>query len=172
MSILVGQELLAAIGRGEIIIDPLEDSQIGPGSVDLTLGNDFRTFKKQMGIYHVNNESDFADVTELVSLADGEYISISPGEMILGITRERITLAESVAGWLEGRSRFARFGLVVHVTAGFMQPGIANQQVLEIVNLGHTQLALYPGTRICQFVFERCLGSAKYQGRFVDQARP
>jgi dCTP deaminase len=172
MSILIGDELRAAISRGEIVIDPLEDSQIGPGSVDLTLGNDFRIFKKQMGIYHVRNESDFSDVTELVSLADGENISINPCEMILGITRERITLAETISGWLEGRSRFARFGLAVHVTAGFMQPGISNQQVLEIVNLGRTPLALYPGTRICQFVFERCLGSAKYQGKFVDQEKP
>jgi dCTP deaminase len=172
MSILVGQEILAAISRGEIIIEPLEKSQIGPGSVDLTLGNDFRVFKKQMGIYHVDNESDFADVTEEVSVPDGECIPISPCEMILGITRERITLAETIAGWLEGRSRFARFGLAVHVTAGFMQPGISNQQVLEIVNLGHTPLALYPGTRICQFVFERCLGTAKYQGRFVNQKKP
>ena len=172
MTILAGGEIQAAISRGEIIIDPLEDSQIGPGSVDLTLGNHFRIFKKQMGIYHVHNESDFADVTELISLADGEYISISPCEMILGITRERITLAETIVGWLEGRSRLARFGLAVHVTAGFMQPGISNQQVLEIVNLGHTTLALYPGTKICQFVFERCSGSAKYQGRFVDQEKP
>lgn len=172
MSILVGQEIWDAINRGDVIIDPLEDSQIGPGSVDLTLGNDFRIFKKQMGICHVHNESDFADVTEAVSVADGEYITIAPCEMILGITRERITLADTMAGWLEGRSRFARFGLAVHVTAGFMQPGISNQQVLEIVNLGHKPLALYPGTRICQFVFERCLGTAKYQGRFVDQEKP
>jgi dCTP deaminase len=172
MSILVGQEILAAISCGEIIIDPLEESQIGPGSVDLTLGNDFRVFKNQMGIYHVDNESDFADVTDEVSVPDGQFISISPCEMVLGITRERITLAETIAGWLEGRSRFARFGLAVHVTAGFMQPGISNQQVLEIVNLGHTPLALYPGTRICQFVFERCLGTAKYRGRFVDQVKP
>lgn len=172
MSILVGEEMLAAIRRGEIIIDPLEESQIGPGSVDLTLGNDFRIFKKQNGPCHVHNESDFSDVTEMVSLTDEEHILISPCEMILGITKERITLAETIAGWLEGRSRFARFGLAVHVTAGFMQPGISNHQVLEIVNLGHRPLALYPGTRICQFVFERCLGSAKYQGRFVDQVKP
>ncbi len=172
MSILVGNEILAAIKRGEIIIDPLDESQVGPGSVDLTLGNDFRVFRKQSKIYHVRNESDFADVTELVSLASGDYISISPGEMILGITKERITLKETIAGWLEGRSRFARFGLAVHVTAGFMQPGISNHQVLEIVNLGHTPLALYPGTRICQFIFERCEGSAKYQGRFADQVKP
>lgn len=169
---MVGSELVAAIRRGEIVIDPLEDSQIGPGSVDLTLGSEFRILKQDGGIYHVHNESDFADVTELVSLSEGEYISIAPCEMILGITRERVTLAESIAGWLEGRSRFARFGLAIHVTAGFMQPGISNHQVLEIVNLGHRPLALYPGTRICQFVFERCLGSAKYHGRFADQVRP
>lgn len=172
MSILVGEEIRAAIKRGEIAIDPLDESQIGPGSVDLTLGNDFRVFRKQDGICHVHNESDFADVTDLVSLAEGEYITIAPCEMILGITRERITLAESMAGWLEGRSRFARFGLAVHVTAGFMQPGISNHQVLEIVNLGHRPLALYPGTQICQFVFDRCIGAARYQGRFVDQWKP
>ena len=172
MSVLIGREIRDAIGRGEIVIDPLDESQIGPGSVDLTLGNDFRVFRKETGICHVHNESDFADVTEAVSVADGEYIRIAPCEMILGITRESITLAETMAGWLEGRSRFARFGLAVHVTAGFMQPGISNRQVLEIVNLGHKELALYPGTRICQFVFERCLGSAKYGGRFVDQKRP
>jgi len=172
MSILVGEEIRAALRRGEIAIEPFEESQIGPGSVDLTLGNDFRVFKQESGIYHVHNDSDFADVTELVSLADGEYITIAPCEMILGITRERIALSEHVAGWLEGRSRFARFGLAIHVTAGFMQPGISNQQVLEIVNLGRGPLALYPGTRICQFVFERCIGSARYQGRFVNQVKP
>ena len=79
---------------------------------------------------------------------------IQPGEMVLGITREKITLADNISGRLEGRSRFARFGLAVHVTAGFMHPGISNHQVLEIVNLGHAPLALYPDTRICQFVFE------------------
>ncbi|WP_136524020.1 dCTP deaminase [Geomonas ferrireducens] len=172
MSILVGREITAAIGRGEITIEPLDPSQIGPGSVDLTLGNDFRIFKKQTGLCHVHNESDFADVTEAVSVADGEFITIAPCEMVLGITKERITLAETVAGWLEGRSRFARFGLAVHVTAGFMQPGISNRQVLEIVNLGHKPLALYPGTRICQFVFERCIGTAKYHGKFFDQLKP
>lgn len=172
MSILVGRELAAAIEGGEITIDPLELAQIGPGSVDLTLGNDFRTFKKQTGLCHVHNESDFADVTEAVSVEDGDFITIAPCEMILGITRERITLADTIAGWLEGRSRFARFGLAVHVTAGFMQPGISNRQALEIVNLGHKTLALYPGTRICQFVFERCLGEAKYAGRFMDQVKP
>lgn len=172
MSILIGQRIEQALKTGTIKIEPFDRSQIGPGSVDLTLGNDFRVFRKQSHVYHITNESRFEDLTTSVHVEDGSYVVIQPGEMILGITRERITLADNISGRLEGRSRFARFGLAVHVTAGFMHPGISNHQVLEIVNLGRTPLALYPGTRICQFVFEKCEGHATYQGRFAEQSQP
>ncbi len=172
MSVLIGKEIEKALKRGLIKIEPLDKSQIGPGSIDLTLGNDFRVFRKRSKIYHVTNESLFQDITRGVHVEDGSYVVIKPGEMILGITREKITLADNISGRLEGRSRFARFGLAVHVTAGFMHPGIANHQVLEIVNLGHAPLALYPGTRICQFIFEKCDGRARYEGRFVKQVKP
>jgi len=172
MSVLIGKEIEKALKNRLIKIEPLEQSQIGPGSIDLTLGNDFRIFKKRSRIYHVKNESHFQDITRDVQVKDGDYIVIKPGEMILGITKEKITLADNISGRLEGRSRFARFGLAVHVTAGFMHPGIANHQVLEIVNLGHAPLALYPGTKICQFVFEKCDGHATYKGRFMKQVKP
>lgn len=172
MAILTKNEIIKAIKSGLITIEPLDISQIGPGSIDLTLGSEFRIFKRHIGVYHIRDDSDFADITELVSLPQGASITVNPGEMILGITEEKITLAENYCGWLEGRSRFARFGLAVHVTAGFMSPGISNKQVLEIVNLGLTPLALYPGTRICQFIFEKCLGKAKYAGRFANQQQP
>jgi len=172
MSILIGAEIEKALEDGSIKIEPLDRSQVGPGSVDLTLGNDFRAFKKKFKVYHIRNDSRFEDITRAVHVPDNGYIVIKPGEMVLGITRERITLADNISGRLEGRSRFARFGLAVHVTAGFMHPGISNHQVLEIVNLGHGPLALYPGTRICQFVFERCDGHAKYEGRFAGQVKP
>ena len=172
MSVLIGKEIENALKKKLIKIDPLDGSQIGPGSIDLSLGNDFRIFKKRSKIYHVKNDSRFQDITKEVHVKDGGYIVIKPGEMILGITKEKITLAENISGRLEGRSRFARFGLAVHVTAGFMHPGISNHQVLEIVNLGHAPLALYPGTRICQFIFEKCTGRAKYRGRFRKQVKP
>jgi len=172
MGVLIGKEITKALARKLIRIEPLDPSQIGPGSIDLTLGNDFRVFKRQTKTYHVKNHSDFQDITRAVHVKDGKAIVIKPGEMVLGITKEKITLADSISGRLEGRSRFARFGLAVHVTAGFMHPGISNHQVLEIVNLGHGPLALYPGTRICQFIFERCEGRAKYQGKFVAQTKP
>jgi len=172
MAILTRDEIKKAIDHGLIRIEPLDESQIGAGSIDLTLGSEFRIFKRHRGVYHIRDDSNFEDLTEVVSIQDGQAIIVTPDEMILGITREKITLAENYCGWLEGRSRFARFGLAIHVTAGFMHPGISNHQVLEIVNLGHTRLALYPGTRICQFIFEKCIGSAKYAGRFERQDKP
>jgi dCTP deaminase len=170
--IIIGEEIKKAIEKKQINIEPLDESQIGPGSVDLSLGNDFKIFKENQEIYHIMDNSHFEDVTSPVHIEDGDFITIKPGEMILGITKEKITLANNISGRLEGRSRFARFGLAVHVTAGFMQPGISNRQVLEIVNLGHTPMALYPGTKICQFVFEECKGEASYQGRFANQEKP
>lgn len=172
MSILIGAEIEKALQNGSIRVEPLDWSQIGPGSIDLSLGNDFRVFRRKSKVYHVKNDSRFEDITRSIHVEDGSFVVVKPGEMVLGITREKITLADNISGRLEGRSRFARFGLAVHVTAGFMHPGISNHQVLEIVNLGNAPLALYPGTRICQFVFERCEGHAEYSGRFAGQDRP
>jgi dCTP deaminase len=172
MSILIGQELQKALTQELIKVEPLDTASIGPGSIDLTLDNQFRIFTKQSNVYHIKDNSHFEDITKLVQIDDTNFITINPGEMILGITKEKITLSNTISGRLEGRSRFARFGLAVHVTAGFMQPGISNQQVLEIVNLGHTPLALYPGTKICQFIFEKCTGNATYLGRFQSQVKP
>jgi dCTP deaminase len=172
MSVLIGEEIKKALKKKAINVEPLDESQIGPGSIDLTLGNDFRIFKKRSKVYHIKNDSHFQDITSSVHVEDGGSIVIRPGEMILGITKEKITLSNNMSGRLEGRSRFARFGLAVHVTAGFMHPGISNHQVLEIVNLGHAPLALYPGVRICQFIFEKCTGHATYRGRFAGQLKP
>ena len=77
----------------------------------------------------MNDQADFRTVTEVRPLVD-PYV-LQPGETIHGITRERVTLPGDIGGWLEGRSRFARLGLMIHVTAGFVSPGVSNRQVLE-----------------------------------------
>ena len=100
---------------------------------------------------------------------DKNGYTMKPGEVVLGITQEKVTLASNIAGWLEGRSRFARVGLMVHISSPFMQPGINNREVLEIANLSATPLTIFPGTKICQFVFEYCQGKAAYEGRFKTQ---
>ena len=170
MGVLTHDEILKAVDKGEIEIDPFNPELVGPGSVDLHLGNQFRTFRKLHQIYHVTDDSDFQQITDLEEVED--HFVLMPGETVLGVTVERIKLAPFLCGRLEGRSRFARLGLMVHITASFMQPGINNHQVLEISNVSSVPLALHPGTRMCQFVFERCEGEAVYQGRFAQQVIP
>jgi dCTP deaminase len=136
------------------------------------LGNDFRVFRKVREIFHVKENIRYQDVTEVVSVKEGDYLLLMPGELVHGITKERIKLPENLAGWIEGRSRFARIGLMIHVTAGLVQPGCDNRQVLEISNMSPMPIALYPGTRICQIILERLEGKARYEGTFKDQVNP
>ncbi len=169
MSILTKLEIIKQIKEGGIKIEPLDLKNIGPASIDLTLGNSFRVFKASSKVYEVTNEADYQKITKLVK---ADSIIVKPQETILGITKEKLTLAPNICGWLEGRSRFARLGLMVHISSSFMQPGISNQQVLEISNMGHIALRLRPGTKICQFVFQTTIGKAKYQGKFSNQTTP
>ena len=129
-----------------------------------------RQFKQLHQIYHVTDDADFQKITELIHVED--HFVLLPGQTVLAITKERIKLPPYFCGRLEGRSRFARLGLMVHVTAGFMQPGINNRQVLEISNVSPMALALHPGTKLCQFIFERTEGEATYSGRFATQNIP
>ena len=89
-----------------------------------------------------------------------------------GITRERLFFPPDLCAWIEGRSRIARLGLTVHVSSGFVQPGVSNHQVLEMSNVSGRALAIHPGIRICQIVLQRTEGSAVYKGRFADQESP
>lgn len=128
----------------------------------------------------ITDNVDYKNYTEKVTIPDGKYYLLSSHQACLAITKEKITLSPEYCGLLEGRSRFARLGLFVHITAGFMQPGkkyvkysffigISNHQVLEIYNSSSNPLALYPGTKICQFIFLKLVGKAKYQGQFQNQ---
>jgi dCTP deaminase len=117
----------------------------------------------------VKETTDYKEITEKVTLKEGETYLLLPGQACLGITTEKVKLAPNLCGLLEGRSRFARLGLFVHITAGFMNPGINNRQVLEIYNASNHALALYPGTKVCQFIFMRTEGQAVYQGIFNTQ---
>jgi dCTP deaminase len=167
MSILTHDEILKEIASGNIIIDPFTPECVGPASVDLHLGNEFRVFRKSHDIVHVTPSSDYEEITDRIEVTD--RLLLMPGETVLGITQEKITLASNLCGWLEGRSRFARLGLLVHISASFMQPGIENKQCLEISNFSPMPLALYPGIPVCQFIFQRTIGSAKYQVKFRNQ---
>lgn len=167
--ILTREVVLEEIEAGRIGIEPWDPSALGPASVDLRLGRELRIFSPMPRVIPISADSDYRESTYRLDLPDSGYV-IKPGELVLGMTMERIRLPPDVAGWLGSRSRFARLGLMVHISAPFMQPGIANHQVLEILNTGPNFLQLIPGERICQFVFERCEGRAVYEGQFASQA--
>jgi len=167
--ILTQQIIRDEIARGRIVVDPLVDDQIGPASIDLHLGDEIRVMEGGPKVIDVNDAADFREVTQVRKL-NAPYL-LRPGETIHGITREKITLPGDIGGWLEGRSRFARLGLMIHVTSGFVAPGVSNRQVLEISNVAGRTLAIHAGTRLCQIVLQRAEGFAVYAGRFANQDR-
>jgi dCTP deaminase len=169
MAVLGRAAILQAIDQGAIAITPFEPALVGPASVDLTLAPSFRVFRKVHAVIEVGEHTDYRQLTDKITVPEGGHILIMPGETVLGITRERLRLGPGLCGWLEGRSRFARLGLMVHISAPFMGPGIDSQQVLEMSNFGPAPLAVHPGTAICQFVFQKLEGSENYAGRFAGQ---
>ncbi|GIQ84715.1 deoxycytidine triphosphate deaminase, partial [Kipferlia bialata] len=159
------------IELGNLSINPSPPlSAFGPASVDLTLSNEFRTFVSSADPILVTADIDYRDHTETIIIPEGGYFELKAGESCLGITEETLDLPPTLCGLLEGRSRFARLGIAVHVTASFMNPGICNRQVLEIFNCSPRTIRLVPGIRLCQFIFLRMHGEAKYEGRFKAQS--
>lgn len=171
MCVLTRDEIERELESGRLRIEPLGSDQIGPASIDLHLGPQLRVLQEsQSGPIPVTDDADpnpYTDVIELV----GPYL-LPPGHTVHGITREVLHLPPDVCGWLEGRSRIARLGLTVHVTSGFVHPGVSNRQVLELSNVSSVSLLIHPGVRICQIVLERTEGEAVYRGRFAEQRGP
>lgn len=169
MPILGRSEILKALEAGRIVIDPFDPECVGPASIDLHLSNAFRVFVRLPRNVPVSNAIDFRAATKGLWVEDDDHLILRPGETVLGMTYERVTLADNLCGWLEGRSRFARLGLLVHISASFMQPGITNHQVLEMSNFGPIPLEIHPGVAICQFIFQHIEGQGRYEGVFRDQ---
>ncbi|MBF0549993.1 MAG: dCTP deaminase [Deltaproteobacteria bacterium] len=171
MTILARSAIFNEIDRGNIVIDPFLPDSVGPASVDLRLSHIFRLFKSPPDTIRVWDETDYRATTTRLVTSDGRGLVLAPGQTALGMTIERIRLADSICGWIDGRSRFARLGLLVHISAGFIQPGIDNHQVLELFNFGPHPLELVSGTKICQFIFCRTEGQGSYalSGRFATQ---
>lgn len=165
--ILTREEILRQLKKDKLAIEPLDEAAIGPASIDLTLDGKLRVFVKQEKPVDAVEGVDYKRYTKAVDISDG-YV-LQPGELVMGITRERITLPENMCGWLQSRSRFARVGLMSHVTAPFVAPGVSNRQVLEIFNAGPEPVKLVPGVRICHLILSECKGNARYEGLFKEQ---
>lgn len=166
--ILTKKEVLKEINRKHLVISPLKKSNIGPASIDLTLSNYFRIFNRHNKKITLDEKSDYKKYTKLIKT---NKITVFPGDYILAITNETIKLPDHLCGWLYGRTRYARFGLSIHATASFIQPGIKNKQILEIKNLGKVPIILKKGLRVCQLILEETRGKARYLGKFKTQTK-
>ncbi len=167
MSVLTREVILREIDSGRLVISPFSPDQLGAASIDLTLGDEIRVIESGGRAIDICHESDYREHTRVVSL--GEPYLLASGASILGITRERLVLPPDLCGFLEGRSRYARLGLMVHVTSALVQPGVSNHQVLEMGNVSGHPLRIHPGVRLCQLVLMRTEGEAVYRGRFAQQ---
>nr|CAG8461830.1 15063_t:CDS:2 [Entrophospora candida]CAG8493634.1 4214_t:CDS:2 [Entrophospora candida] len=173
MGVLSGTEIKKYLDEKKLKVEPNNDTFIGTASIDLTLGNEFRYFIHSNGPVQINNSAranDYQNFSSPLTLEDDVPYYLGPGQMCLGITKEKVQLPPNLCALVEGRSRFARLGLSVHITASFIHPGSHNQTVLEIFNASSLTLALYPGTKVCQMIFMTMEGSAEYNGEFQEQA--
>ena len=171
--LLSDQDLRREIASGRIVFTPrLGREQIGGASVDLTLDGRFWVFKDKYVRSRRPVDLDAVLFGEATQERKQKSIILSPGQIVLGITKEKIKLSPGIMGRLEGRSRYARMGLAVHITSALVQPGSDNHQVLEIVNFAPFAVKISEGMRISQVVFEYLkTPTSKPYARFGKVAR-
>jgi len=154
--VLSDNDIRAAIRSRILRFEPkLAPGQIGSASVDLTLDGKFWIFRKKYAGSKKAVDLSRVGFLEATEAHREKSITLPPGGMCLGITREKIYMPPTLIGTLEGRSRYARMGLAVHVTSALVMPGSQNHQVLEIVNFAPFPVTIQGGMRISQIIFER-----------------
>ena len=156
MAILSDKDIKEYLKEGKIGIDPLlDEKQIQPSSIDMRLGDEFKVFKVIRKPYiDPKDEEDIASYMESTVVPKGDAFIIHPNEFALATTLEYVKVPDNLVARVEGRSSMGRLGVTMHVTAGFIDPGFEGNITLEISNIGAMPVALYPGQRVCQIVFE------------------
>ncbi|WP_427003145.1 dCTP deaminase [Methanobrevibacter intestini] len=181
MAILSDKTIKEYLEEGKIVIDPLKDEQqIQPSSVDMRLGDEFKVFKVIRKPYiDPKDEEDIAEYMESSTVPEDEAFIIHPNEFALATTQEYVKVPDDLVARVEGRSSMGRLGVTMHVTAGYVDPGFEGRITLEISNIGAMPVALYPGQRVCQLVFETMTtpaelpyGHPKRNSKYMKQLKP
>lgn len=181
MAILSDKTIKEYLEEGKIVIGPLKDEQqIQPSSVDMRLGDEFKVFKVIRKPYiDPKDEENIAEYMESSTVPEGEAFIIHPNEFALATTQEYVKVPDDLVARVEGRSSMGRLGVTMHVTAGYVDPGFEGRITLEISNIGAMPVALYPGQRVCQLVFETMTtpaelpyGHPKRNSKYMNQLKP
>ncbi len=178
MAVLSDRDIRAALEAGRIRIDPYDPSCLQPSSVDLHLDRDFRVFRNNRYAY-IDVREDQPDLTELISMTGDDPFILHPGEFVLGQTLEWVELPDDLVARLEGKSSLGRLGLLIHSTAGYVDPGWKGTLTLELSNVANLPITLYWGMKIGQISFhrmtspvERPYGSPALGSKYQGQATP
>lgn len=152
--VLSDHDIKAGLASGRIVLDPYQPALVQPASVDVRLGADFRVFRNSSHVA-IDPELHQPDLTEEVVVEEGGAFVLHPGQFALGTTLERVAVPDDLLAKLEGKSSLGRLGLMIHSTAGYIDPGWDGQITLELSNVATLPILLRPGMRIGQISFER-----------------
>jgi dCTP deaminase len=158
--VLSDRDIRAEITAGRIVIDPFIPEAVQPSSVDLHLDRRFRVFRNSRYPF-IDVRADQPDMTELVEIAGDDPFILHPGEFVLGSTFERVGLPNDLVARLEGKSSLGRLGLLIHSTAGYVDPGWEGNLTLELSNVANLPITLYDGMKIGQISFQRLSSPAE-----------
>ncbi len=173
--VLSDRTIRQEMASGRIRIEPCDPDDIQPSSVDLHLGTTFQVFRNSRYPY-IDPSREQAGLMEPVEATSEEPFVLHPGEFVLGTTVERIVLPNDIVARLEGKSSLGRLGLLIHSTAGYVDPGWDGRLTLELSNVANLPIVLMPGMAVGQISFSQMttpvdrpygtpgLGS-KYQGQ-------
>jgi dCTP deaminase len=173
--ILSDRSIREELEAGRIEIEPFDEACVQPSSVDLHVDAQFRVFANSRYPY-IDVKKEMPDMTEVVAVPAGEAFILHPGEFVLGSTLERVRLPDDMVARLEGKSSLGRLGLLIHSTAGYVDPGWDGYLTLELSNVANLPITIYPGMKIGQISFFRLTTAAdvpygsegtrsKYQGQ-------
>jgi dCTP deaminase len=176
--ILSDRSIREAVEQGRIALDPYEPGNVQPSSVDLRLDRYFRVFRNHtQRVIDVKENQE--ELTELVEIAESDPFILHPGEFVLGATAERLSLANDLVARIEGKSSLGRLGLLIHSTAGFIDPGFDGHITLELSNVANLPITLYAGMRIGQVSFlnmttpaDNPYGSSALRSKYQGQRGP
>jgi dCTP deaminase len=178
MSVLSDRDIAALLAAGRVKVEPYDPADLQPSSVDLHLDRSFRVFRNNRYAF-IDVRSPQPDLTELLSVADEEAFVLHPGEFVLGQTLEWVELPNDLVARLEGKSSLGRLGLLIHSTAGYVDPGWKGKLTLELSNVAKLPIALYFGMKIGQISFfemsspvDRPYGSSGLGSKYQGQSEP
>ena len=176
--VLSDRTIRRLLAEGRIGIDPYDETLLQPSSVDVRVDRFFRVFHNARYPF-IDVKQPQEELTELVEIDDERPFILHPGEFVLGSTLERVTLPNNLVARLEGKSSLGRLGLLIHSTAGFIDPGFSGHVTLELSNVATLPIKLWPGMKIGQLCFFRLsspaeapYGSGPYGNRYQGQRGP